>query len=38
VLEVDAGRIKPKTGLVHAKASVEGKVVAEADLKFVLTD
>ncbi len=38
VLEVDAGKIKPKTGLVHAKAKVEGKVVAEADLKFVLTD
>lgn len=38
VLEVDAGKIKPKTGLVHAKALVEGKVVAEADLKFVLTD
>jgi len=38
LLEVDAARIKPKTGLVHARALVEGKVVAEADLKFVLAD
>jgi len=37
-LEVEAGKIKPKTGLVHAKAYVKDKLVAEADLKFVLAE
>jgi UDP-3-O-[3-hydroxymyristoyl] N-acetylglucosamine deacetylase/3-hydroxyacyl-[acyl-carrier-protein] dehydratase len=36
VLEVEAGKIKSRTGLVHARALVDGKVVAEADLMFVL--
>jgi UDP-3-O-[3-hydroxymyristoyl] N-acetylglucosamine deacetylase/3-hydroxyacyl-[acyl-carrier-protein] dehydratase len=38
VLEVEAGRIKARTGLVHARALVEGKIVAEADLMFALAD
>lgn len=36
VLDVVAGKIKLKTGLVHGKALVDGKVVAEADLMFAL--
>lgn len=36
VLDVTAGKIKSKTGQVHAKALVDGKVVAEADLMFAL--
>lgn len=36
VIEVIAGKIRSKTGVVHTKASVEGKVVAEADLMFAL--
>ncbi len=36
VLEVEAGKIKSKTGQVHAKALVNGKIVAEADLMFAL--
>ena len=38
VLDVTAGRIKSKTGQVHAKALVDGKVVAEADLMFALAE
>lgn len=38
VLDVKAGRIKSRTGQVHAKALVDGKVVAEADLMFALAD
>lgn len=38
ILNVEAGRIKSKTGQVHAKALVNGKVVAEADLMFALVD
>lgn len=38
VLHVEAGKIKSKTGTVHAKALVDGKVVAEADLMFALVD
>lgn len=37
-LEVEAGKIKSKTGQVYAKAIVDGKVVAEADLMFALVD
>ena len=33
-LEVEVVKLKEKTGMVHAKALVEGKVVAEADLMF----
>lgn len=36
VMEVEAGRIKARTGQVHAKAFVDGKIVAEADLMFAL--
>jgi len=36
VLEVEAGRIKSRTGTVHGRALVNGKVVAEADLMFAL--
>jgi len=38
VLEADAVRVKPRSGLVHARALVDNKVVAEADLKFVLAE
>ncbi|MBM3250249.1 MAG: bifunctional UDP-3-O-[3-hydroxymyristoyl] N-acetylglucosamine deacetylase/3-hydroxyacyl-ACP dehydratase [Candidatus Omnitrophica bacterium] len=38
VLEVEAGKIKSKTGQVHARALVDGKVVAEADLMFALVE
>jgi UDP-3-O-[3-hydroxymyristoyl] N-acetylglucosamine deacetylase/3-hydroxyacyl-[acyl-carrier-protein] dehydratase len=38
VLEVEAGKIKTKTGQVHGRAFVDGKVVAEADLMFALVD
>jgi len=38
VMEVTAGKIKSKTGQVHAKALVSGKIVAEADLMFALVD
>ena len=38
VLEVEAVKVKSKTGQVRARALVEGKVVAEADLMFALVD
>jgi len=38
ILDVEAGKIKAKTGQVHAKALVGGKVVAEADLMFALVE
>jgi len=38
IFEVEAGRIKAKTGQVHGKALVDGKVVAEADLMFALVE
>jgi UDP-3-O-[3-hydroxymyristoyl] N-acetylglucosamine deacetylase/3-hydroxyacyl-[acyl-carrier-protein] dehydratase len=38
ILEVEAGKIKSRTGQVSAKAFVNNKLVAEADLKFVLAD
>jgi UDP-3-O-[3-hydroxymyristoyl] N-acetylglucosamine deacetylase/3-hydroxyacyl-[acyl-carrier-protein] dehydratase len=38
ILDVVVGKIKSKTGQVHAKALVEGKVVAEADLMFALVE
>ena len=38
ILEVQAGKIKSKTGQVHAKALVDGKIVAEADLMFALVE
>jgi len=36
VFEVVVGKIKSKTGQVHGKALVDGKIVAEADLMFAL--
>jgi len=38
ILEVEAGKIKSRTGQVHAKALVDGKIVAEADLMFALVE
>jgi len=38
VLMVEAGKIKSRTGQVHAKALVCGKIVAEADLMFALVE
>lgn len=38
VLEVEAGKIRSRTGQVHGKALVDGKVVAEADLMFALVE
>lgn len=38
VLEVEAGKVKTKTGQVHTRALVDGKVVAEADLMFALVE
>ena len=37
-LEVTAGKMKSKTGIVHGRALVEGKVVAEADLMFAIIE
>jgi len=38
VLEVEAGKIKSKTGQIFGKAIVDGKVVCEAELMFALAD
>jgi len=38
VLQVEAGRIKTKTGTIYTKALVDGKVVTEATLMFALVD
>jgi len=38
ILEVEAGKIKSRTGLVHGRALVNGKIVAEADLMFALVE
>ncbi|MFH0828374.1 MAG: UDP-3-O-acyl-N-acetylglucosamine deacetylase [Candidatus Omnitrophota bacterium] len=38
VFEVIAGKIKTKTGIVHGTASVDGKIVAEADLMFAISE
>jgi UDP-3-O-[3-hydroxymyristoyl] N-acetylglucosamine deacetylase / 3-hydroxyacyl-[acyl-carrier-protein] dehydratase len=38
ILEVEAGRIKSRSGQVRAKAFVDGRVVAEADLMFALVE
>lgn len=37
-LDVEAGKIKSRTGQVHGKAFVDGKLVTEADLMFALVD
>ena len=36
ILKVEAVKVKEKTGLVKAEAMVDGKIVAEAKLKFAL--
>lgn len=38
VLEVEVGKLKSKTGLVHSRALVGSKVVAEADLMFAIAE
>lgn len=38
IFDVTAGKIKSKTGIVHGKAFVDGKVVAEAELMFALVE
>jgi UDP-3-O-[3-hydroxymyristoyl] N-acetylglucosamine deacetylase / 3-hydroxyacyl-[acyl-carrier-protein] dehydratase len=38
VFEVKAGKIKSKTGTVYGTASVDGKIVAEADMMFVIAE
>jgi len=38
VLEVEALKVKSKTGQVRGRALVDGKVVAEADLMFALME
>jgi UDP-3-O-[3-hydroxymyristoyl] N-acetylglucosamine deacetylase/3-hydroxyacyl-[acyl-carrier-protein] dehydratase len=38
VLEVEAVKVKSKTGQVRARALVDGKVACEADLMFVLVE
>jgi len=38
ILKVEAVKIKSKTGQIHAKALVNDKVVAEADLMFALVE
>jgi 3-hydroxyacyl-[acyl-carrier-protein] dehydratase len=38
ILEVETVKLKSKTGMVRAKAYVEGKPVAEADLIFTLVE
>ncbi|MFH0912685.1 MAG: UDP-3-O-acyl-N-acetylglucosamine deacetylase [Candidatus Omnitrophota bacterium] len=38
ILEVQAGKVKSRTGQVHARALVDGKLVAEADLMFALAE
>jgi 3-hydroxymyristoyl/3-hydroxydecanoyl-(acyl carrier protein) dehydratase len=36
VLEVVAGKMKSRTGQLHGRALVDGKVVCEADLMFAI--
>lgn len=38
VFEVKAGKIKSKTGTVYGTAAVDGKIVAEADMMFVIAE
>lgn len=38
LIEVVAGKIKSRTGQMHAKAYVRGKVAAEADLMFAIVE
>ena len=38
IIEVEAGKIRSRTGTVNTKATVDGKVVAEAELMFALVE
>ncbi len=38
VLEVEAGKIRARTGQVRGRALVDGKIVSEADLMFALAE
>lgn len=38
ILEVTAGKVRSKSGTVYTKASVDGKIVAEAELMFALVE
>lgn len=38
VIEVEAGKLRKKTGIVNAKAFVNGKTVAEGELMFALVE
>ncbi|MBD3263945.1 MAG: 3-hydroxyacyl-[acyl-carrier-protein] dehydratase FabZ, partial [Candidatus Omnitrophica bacterium] len=38
VIEVVAGKVRSRTGSVHAKAFVDDKLVSEAELMFVLVE
>jgi len=37
-IEADAQRVKNRTGLVHTRCTVDGKLVCEAIMKFMLVD
>ena len=37
-MEAELGKLRSKTGVLQAKATVDGKVVAEAELMFALAD
>ncbi len=38
VFEVITGKLKTKTGVLHGTASVDGKIVTEADLMFAISE
>ena len=38
ILEAELKKLKTRTGQVQAKASVEGSVVAEATIRFMIVD
>ena len=38
IIEVEAKKLKSRTGQVQAKASVDGNVVAEATIRFMIVD
>jgi 3-hydroxymyristoyl/3-hydroxydecanoyl-(acyl carrier protein) dehydratase len=38
IFEVEAVKMRSRTGIMHGKAFVEGTLVAEADLKFSIPE
>ena len=38
VIEAELGKLRSRTGVLSAKASVDGKVVCEGELMFALAD